>query len=191
MPWTVAGGFSGNTQGAHLALQALGVGAGDTLLIHGAAGGLGTSAIQIALAWGAKKVIGTASEANHDYIRGLGAIPVRYGEGLIDRVREAAPEGVDAALDAAGPEALRASLALVRDRNRIRTMVSSALAEELGIPPLQGTRTAERLAELVKLHTQGKLDIHLRRVLPLREAAEAHRELEHGHGRGKLVLAVH
>ncbi len=190
MPWEVAGGFSGNGQGAHLALKALGVGEGDTVLIHGAAGGLGTFAVQLAKAWGAKTVIGTASESNHEYLRSLGAIPVCYGAGLADRVRAIAPAGVDAALDAAGPEALRASVELVKDKSRIRTMVSFELAAELGIPPVSGTRTAGRLAELVRLYAQGQLRIHIRRAYPLRQAADAHREVESGHGRGKVVLKI-
>lgn len=190
MPWEVAGGFSGNGQGAHLALQELGIRRGDTLLIHAAAGGLGTFSIQLAQAWGAAHIIGTASEGNHDYLRSLGAVPVRYGDGLVERVLAAAPQGVDAALDAAGPEALRASVELVKDKNRIRTMVAFGLADELGIPQVRGTRTAARLAELVDLYAQGKLRIHIREVFPLHQAAEAHRVVESRHGRGKVVLAV-
>jgi NADPH:quinone reductase-like Zn-dependent oxidoreductase len=188
MPWEVAGGYSGNGQGAHMALKALGVGKGDTVLIHAAAGGLGTFAIQLALAWGAKTVIGTARKDNHDYLRSLGAIPVSYGDGLVDRVRAVAPDGVNAVLDAAGPEALRASIELVKDKDRIRTMVSFDLANELGIRPLSGTRSSARLAELVDLYTQGKLHIHIRKVFSLHQAADAHQEVENGHGRGKVVL---
>lgn len=190
MPWEVAGGFSGNGQGAHLALTALGALEGDTVLIHGAAGGLGTFAIQLAKIWGAATVIGTASESNHDYLRSLGAIPVSYGEGLVDRVRAVAQGGVDAALDAAGPEALRASMELVKNKERIRTMVSFDLANELGIRPIIGTRTAARLAELCDIYAQGKLHIHIRKVFPLDQAASAHREVESRHGRGKVVLTV-
>jgi NADPH:quinone reductase-like Zn-dependent oxidoreductase len=173
-----------------MALQELGVGKGDTVLIHAAAGGLGTFAVQLAKAWGATTVIGTASIGNHDYLRSLGAIPVSYGDGLVERVRAIAPGGVDAALDAAGPEALQASVKLVKDKERIRTMVSFELAKELGIRPLSGTRSFARLAELVDLYDQGKLHIHIRKVFPLPEAAGAHQEVESGHGRGKVVLAV-
>ncbi|RCW47864.1 NADP-dependent oxidoreductase [Paenibacillus prosopidis] len=190
MPWEVAGGFSGNGQGAHLALTALGSLEGDTVLIHGAAGGLGTFAVQLAKLWGAATVIGTASESNHDYLRSLGAIPVSYGEGLVDRVRALAQGGVDAALDVAGPEALRASMELVKSKERIRTMVSFDLANELGIRPIIGTRTAARLAVLCDLYAQGKLHIHIRKVFPLDQAASAHREVESRHGRGKVVLTV-
>src|SRR5215472_13665095 len=82
-------------------LDALGVGAGSTLLVNGAAGGVGSAAVQLAVARGAR-VIGTASQANHDYLRSLGAEPVAYGEGLVERARALAPDGVDAALDVAG-----------------------------------------------------------------------------------------
>ncbi len=190
MPWEIAGGFSGNGQGAHMALSAMTVNPGDTVLIHGAAGGLGTFSVQLARAWGAETVIGTASEANHDYLRSIGAIPVTYGPDLAKRIRAVAPKGVDAALDAAGPEALYASAELVSDRNRIRTMVSDEAAEELGIPALGPGRSAARLAELVDLYTQGKFKLHIRQAYPLAEAADAHRNVESGHGRGKVVLKV-
>lgn len=190
MPWEIAGGFPGNGQGAHMALEAMRIEPGDTVLIHGAAGGLGTFSVLLAKAWGAGTVIGTASEENHGYLRRLGAIPVTYGEGLVDRIRAVAPNGVDAALDGAGPEALYASAEVVKDRSRIRTMVSDEAAEKLGIPALGPGRSAARLAELVKLYEQGKLDIHIRKAYPLEQAADAHRSVETGHGRGKVVLTV-
>lgn len=188
MPWEVAGGFSAGAQTAHIALEALGVGAGDTLLVHAAAGGVGTVAVQLAVAAGAT-VLGTAREENHDYLRSLGAIPVTYGPGLVDRVRQLTPD-VTAALDGAGGEALRASLDLVADRKRILTLVEHGRAEELGIRVTSNLRSAQRLAELVELHRQGRLLIHVRRTFPLAQAAEAHRELETRHGRGKLVIVV-
>ncbi len=118
MPWEEAGAITASGQTAHTALQELRVDKGDTILIHAAAGGVGTFAVQLAQAWGAT-VIGTASERNHDYLRSLGAIPVTYGDGLVDRVRALAPDGVDVALDAAGDDALRASLGLVENKERI------------------------------------------------------------------------
>ncbi|MCM2996584.1 NADP-dependent oxidoreductase [Paenibacillus cellulositrophicus] len=192
MPWETAGGFTGNGQGAHMALEAIRIQPGDTVLIHGAAGGLGTFAVQLALAWGAGRVIGTASEANHDHLRRLGAIPLGYGDGLAARVRAIAPAGVDAALHAGGGDdiALQASVDLVQDTSRIVAMVPSVQAQTLGIRQLTGTRSKERLAELVRLYNEGKVDIHIRKVLPLDQAREAHREIESGHGRGKIVLSV-
>lgn len=189
MPWEVAGALSASGQTAHTALRELGVGQGDTVLIHAAAGGVGSIAVQLAAAWGAK-VIGTASERNHDYLRSLGAIPVRYGEGLVERVRALAPEGVDAALDAAGDDALSASVRLVADKTRVGTIVAFELGQRLGVRLLRSQRSAARLAELADLYVQGKLNVHVRQTFPLSAAADAHREVESGHGRGKVVLTV-
>ncbi|WP_308402255.1 NADP-dependent oxidoreductase [Streptomyces sp. AN091965] len=190
MDFVSAGGFSGNAQGAHMALSAVGVRPGDTVLVNGAAGGFGTLAVQLARAWGATTVIGTASPRNHDHLRALGAVPVTYGEGLEDRVRALAPDGVDAAVDGAGAQALRASVAVAKDRSRVATMVADEEAERLGVPLLRGTRTAERLAEVTALYAKGLLRVHLRAAHPLQEAAAAHRAVESGHGRGKVVLTV-
>ncbi|MEW1925248.1 NADP-dependent oxidoreductase [Streptomyces sp. NPDC088360] len=190
MEWAVAGGFSGNAQGAHMALSAMRVGPGDTVLINAAAGGLGTLAVQLARAWGARTVIGTASEANHDHLRSLGAIPVTYGDGLEERVRAIAPDGVDAALDGAGAEALRASAAVTHDPTRVITMVATEEARRLGLPELTGTRTAPRLAEMTDLYAKGALRVHIRARYELDRAADAQREVERGHGRGKVVLAA-
>lgn len=190
MPWEIAGVFSGNGQGAHMVLKDLNIKEGDTLLIHAAAGGLGTFTVQLARLWGAAKIIGTASEENHDYLRSLGVIPVTYGDGLFERLHDIAPNGIDAALDFAGPDALRTSMEIVKDPNSIRTMVSFELAQQLGIPSLVPDRSAERLAELVEYYTEGKLKIYIRKVFTLDQAIEAHRELERGHGRGKVILAI-
>lgn len=189
MPWEEAGAITASGQTAHTALQELGVGKGDTLLIHAAAGGVGTFAVQLAQAWGAT-VIATASEHNHDYLRSLGAIPVTYGDGLADRVRALAPDGVDVAFDAAGDDALRASLELVENKNRIGTIVAFDLAEELSVRIIRSQRSVARLSELVELYSQGKLQIYIRKVFPLHHAADAHREMESGHGRGKVVLSI-
>lgn len=188
MPWEVAGGFTAGTQTAHIALRQLGVGEGDTVLVHAAAGSVGTAAVQLARLWGAT-VIGTAREENHDYLRSLGAIPVAYGEGLLERVRALAPGGVDMVLDGAGGEALDVSLLLVKG-DRIVTLVEHGRAEELGVQLTRGVRLASRLAELAELYSDGALTFHVRRTYPLDRAADAHREVEAGHGRGKVVLTV-
>ncbi|WP_199621920.1 NADP-dependent oxidoreductase [Paenibacillus alkalitolerans] len=190
MSWEAAGGLTGNGQGAYIALKAIGVGPEDTILIHGAAGSLGSYAVQLAKEWRAKKIIGTASESNHEYVRSLGAIPVTYGEGLVERVRAIAPEGVDAAFDTAGADAVRASVELVKDRNRICTFVAYDLIEELGLRLVRGERSAARLAELVELHASGKLRTHIRRTFPLEQVEAAHRMIETRHGRGKIVLTL-
>lgn len=189
MPWEAAGGFSASAQTAHVALQALRVGKDDTVIVHGAAGAVGTIAVQLARAWGAT-VVGTASERNHDYLRSLGAVPVTYGDGLVERVRSVAPQGVDAALDAAGRGALQASVELVTDRDRIGTIVDYAAVAELGVQAIRGPRTAARLGELLDLWSDGTLRVEVSRTFPLAEAAEAHRLVESGHGRGKVVLTI-
>lgn len=189
VPWEVAAGLSGAGQAAHTAIEVLGVGEGDTLLVHAAAGAVGTVAVQVARMVGAT-VIGTASEANHDYLRSLGAIPVTYGEGLVERVRALAPNGVDVSLDAAGAEGLRAAVELVADKNRIGTMVAFEIYEELGVRWLGSKRSPERLATLARLVSEGSLKIQVRRTYSLDQAADAHREVGTGHGRGKVVLSI-
>ncbi|GAA1398727.1 NADP-dependent oxidoreductase [Kitasatospora putterlickiae] len=187
MPWEHAGALSASGQTAHLALTALKVVEGDTVLVHGAAGGVGTVAVQLARAWGAT-VVGTASEHNHGYLRELGAIPVGYGEGLAERVRAVAPRGVDAAFDAAGRGALEASVELVADRARIGTVVDYPLARRLGVLGIRGERTAARLAGLVDLWEAGALRLEIADTFPLERVADAHRLVGTGHVRGKVVL---
>lgn len=188
MPWTEAGVLSASGQTAATALTQLRVAEADTVLIHAAAGGVGSFAVQIARSRGAT-VIGTASEPNHDYLRSLGAIPVAYGDGLTERVRAAAPDGVDAALDAAGTEeALRVSLELVDEKDRIGAVAFNPFAGELGTRRFSTKRSAAQLRELTDLYTAGKLQIVIQHTYPLDAAAEAHRAVETGHVRGKIVL---
>jgi NADPH:quinone reductase len=167
---------------------------GDTLLIHGGAGGVGLMAVQLARLRGAR-VIATASERNHDLLRELGAEPVAYGEGLADRVRALAPEGVDAGADLVGTdEALEVSLELVPDKARLATIANFQRAPQLGIAVLGGmdeagqrTRTQAR-PRLLELAAQGKLQVHIAARYPLTEAAEAYRVLKQGHTVGKIVV---
>jgi enoyl reductase len=170
VPWTAAGALSTSGQTAATVLTKLGVGKDDTVLIHAAAGGVGSFAVQIAKARGAATVIGTASERNHDYLRSLGAIPVSYGQGLAERVRVAAPRGVDAALDAAGsPEALPASLNLVADKQRIGTIAwqAQAAADELGVRRLFTEPNAAQLRELLDLCSAGTLRVEVQQTYAL------------------------
>jgi len=186
MPWEVAGGFTAGAQTAHIALEELGITSDDTILIHGAAGAVGTVAVQLAGLAGAT-VIGTASEANQDYVRSLGAIPVVYGDGLAERVRDHKPTAV---LDGAGGVAYDLSLELVEDHSRILTLVEHGRAAEDGVRLTPPNRSDKRLAELATLYAEGKLSFHVRRTYELARAADAHREIETGHGRGKLVLTL-
>lgn len=187
--WEVAGALSAAGQTAYLALKSLSIVRGDTILIHGAAGGVGTVATQLATLWGAT-VIGTSSEANHDYLRALGALPVSYGAGLLERVHAVAPNGVDAALDLVGGDSNDVSVQLVADRGRIGTIVDYPAVQRLGVRMLGGERTAVILAELADLVAEGKLVIHISKSVPIDRAAEAHRQIDSGHGRGRAVLTI-
>jgi NADPH:quinone reductase-like Zn-dependent oxidoreductase len=178
------------------ALRVTGVEAGDTVVIHGASGGVGLLAVQLAVAAGAR-VIGTASEARHEYLRTLGAEPTTYGPDLINRIRALAPEGVDAAIDGVGTEeALETSVELVADRDRIATIAGSARGFELGVRVLGRApgaddgyeiRSAARL-DLVAEAEAGRLSVLVAETFPLTEAATAHRLLAEGHTHGKIVL---
>ncbi len=183
---------------AYQTLRSLGVRAGDTLLVHGGSGAVGQAVIQFAVLWGAT-VVATTSDRRAARVRDLGGIPVAYGDGLVDRVRAAAPQGVTAAIDIAGTdEAIEASLALVADRARIATLVRGADAAGLGIRAFMGGSPrplsvlerawrAEAMPVAVALVAAGAFTVELGPRLPLAEAAEAHRLLEAG-ADGKIVL---
>lgn len=189
MPWEIAGAFSASAQTAYTAIEQLKVEAGDTVLVHAAAGGVGTVAVQLVTILGATAV-GTASPRNHDYLRSLGAHPVAYGDGLVERVRNLVPNGVTAALDCIGGSALDASLELVTDRSRIGTVTDFGRAGELGILAISTQRSAERLKRLTDWYAEGKLHIEISHTFPLDQAAEAHRHMETGHVRGKIAIIV-
>ena len=184
-----AGAMSASGQTAHTALERLSAMPGETVLVHGAAGGVGTIAVQLARHRGLR-VIGTGSTSNQDYIRSLGAVPVVYGDGERDRIRAAAPDGVDLAFDAAGHGNLAIAAEFVADRARVGTIVEPGLASDLGCQWITSDRSASRLSELLALCADGDLRVHVRAVHPLEDAAAAHRDVETGHGRGKVVLDI-
>ena len=187
--WTEAASLPVAGETALRVLRVLEVTQGDTLLIHGAAGGVGTVAVQLAIARGAT-VVGTASEANHDHLRELGAIPVLYGDGLVERVRAAAPDGVDAVFDAAGRGALPDSIELRGGASRIVT-IADPVAFGLGIPfSGEAARDAGDLAEVARLAADGRLRVTVAETYPLEKAPAAHEVVATGHGRGKVVLLV-
>ncbi|MGE4425172.1 MAG: zinc-binding alcohol dehydrogenase family protein [Solirubrobacteraceae bacterium] len=195
MGWEAAGGLMLAGATAVHALTATAVDAGDTVLVHAAAGGVGLMAVQIAIARGAR-VIGTASIGNHPALRALGATPTTYGDGLADRVRELASDGVDAAIDCVGTdEAVDVSVELVADRARVASIASFGRGAKVGIRLLGGgpgadpgteLRDAARL-QLTRLVDQGKLAVRTR-TIALEDVADAHREGRAGHVTGKLVL---
>jgi enoyl reductase len=188
--WSAAGVLSASGQTAATALRVLAVRAGETVLIHAAAGGVGSFAVQLARELGAR-VVGTASPANHDYLRALGAVPVTYGAGLAQRVREVAPQGVDAALVAVSTvESLESSRELVPDQQRVGTVAFSPAASELGIRTISTERSTEQLTRLAQLYQDGRLTVSIAGEYPWDQAAQAHRVLETGHVRGKLVMTA-
>lgn len=189
MSWPEAGVLSASGQTADTALDALAVTAADRLLIHAAAGGVGSFAVQLAVARGAT-VIGTASEHNHSYLTALGAIPVTYGTGLIDRVHHLVPEGITAALDAAGGEANEVSVKLLGSPRRAITLVDWEAEQRIGVRRVGSDRSAARLASLIALYQAQKLTVPVWKQFPLAQADRAHREIETGHTRGKIALTI-
>ena len=187
--WEQAAGLPLAGLTAHQALDAVGVRDGDTVLVHAAAGGVGSMAVQLAVARGAR-VIGTAGEGNHDYLRSLGAEPVTYGEGLADRVRSLAPDGVDAAVDFVGGESLEVSPLVVKAPNRIASVVDAATVKGVGGRYVFVRPDPVMLGELADLVDAGRLRVEVSRTFPLEQAGEAQREVEQGHTRGKVVLTI-
>ncbi|GGO82780.1 NADP-dependent oxidoreductase [Wenjunlia tyrosinilytica] len=169
-------------------LKSLEVRGGETVLVHAAAGGVGSMAVQIARAVGAR-VIGTASERNHEYLRSLGAEPVAYGDGLVGRVRASAPEGVDAVLDLVGGDALKASPELLAPGGRLASIADGSVLAMGGayVFVRPDPQDLEALTELVE---RGELKVELAATFPLEQAAEAQRLNAAGHTRGKIALLV-
>ncbi|MFD5318115.1 NADP-dependent oxidoreductase [Streptomyces sp. NPDC127098] len=190
LDWTHAAALPVASDAADRVLDLLDVKAGETLLIHGASGALGTVAVQLAVARGAR-VIGTAGPANQEYVTSLGATALVYGDDLVERVRAVAPEGVDAVFDAAGKGALEDSITLRGGTDRIVT-TADFRARELGVVFAEGPqrRSAARLAELARQAAAGALVTTVGATFPLAEAARAQQVSDGGHGRGKLVLTV-
>jgi NADPH:quinone reductase len=176
-------------------LHVVAVSAGETVLVHGAAGGVGTSVVQQARVLGAN-VIGTAAERDFEPLQALGATPVEYGPGLEQRVRDAAPDGVDAAIDTVGvDEAIDVSLALVPDRQRIVSIAAFARAKQDGFQtigatnPSSGPFRAAARPKILELAAQGELTVPIGQTFPLSEARAAVRALQGAHPYGKLALA--
>jgi NADPH:quinone reductase-like Zn-dependent oxidoreductase len=173
------------------ALDQLGAGKDGTVLINGASGSVGSAAVQLAVARGAR-VIGTASPANHGYLRSLGAEPVAYGEGLVERVRAVAPDGVDAALDVAGSGVLPELIELAGGPEHVVTIADFAGARKHGVRFSSGDagRAVHVLAEIGELIESGRFSLPDVHAFPLADIAEAHRAGENGRLRGKIVLLV-
>lgn len=173
------------------ALDQLGVTAGSIVLINGASGSVGSAAVQLAVARGAR-VIGTASPATHDTLRDLGADPVAYGEGMPARVRALTSNGVDLVLDVAGNGILPELAELAGSPDRVLTVADFQGARQTGIRFSRGDdgRATYALAQVAQMAESGRFTIQLGQTFPLADVAEAHRVGEAGSVRGKLVLTV-
>jgi NADPH:quinone reductase-like Zn-dependent oxidoreductase len=167
---------------------ALAVQEGDVVLVHAAAGGVGSIAVQLGRHLGAR-VIGTASERNHDFLRELGAEPVTYGEGLAERVRALAPEGVDAVFDTVGGEALKVSADLLAPGGRLASIADASVVD-LGGRYVFVRPDAADLARLADLAEQDVVTVHVDETFPLERAADAQRLSAEGRTRGKIVVTV-
>ena len=189
LSWEGAASVISVGEAAFRVLKHLGLKAGQTLLILGAGGSVGTIAVQLAAARGIT-VIGTAAEGDLERLGGLGATAVRYGDGWADRVRSVAPGGVDAVFDAAGAGLLADAIALAGDAARVITIADDNAADHgvrfTGADPAD--RAPEALPELAALMADGRLAVPIWRTYPLARAAQAHADLEARRNHGKIVL---
>jgi NADPH:quinone reductase-like Zn-dependent oxidoreductase len=190
LSFEVAGGLPVIVDTATRALDEVGVKSGQTLLVSGAAGGIGSAVIQLARHRGLT-VIGTARMQKHDYLRELGAIPTTYGPGLSERVRDLAPEGVDAALDLAGSGIIPELIALVGDPSRVLS-VADFSAEKYGAKFSHGPpKNPERIfSEVARLCSEGLFRLRVDRTFPLEQTAEAQEVSAKGHVTGKLIISI-
>jgi NADPH:quinone reductase-like Zn-dependent oxidoreductase len=188
--WEAAGGLYVAGTTAWGAVRAVEPKEGETVVISGAAGGVGCIAVQIARRTGAT-VIGLASESNHEWLKSHGVIPVAYGDGVADRIKAAAPVGVDAFVDTHGDGYVELALALGVAAGRIDTIADFAAAAKHGVKTDGGTAAgpgATVLAELAGLIADGQLEVPIANVYPLAQVRQAYTELERRHTRGKIVL---
>jgi NADPH:quinone reductase-like Zn-dependent oxidoreductase len=189
VPWEVAGALPVAGFTAWAAVRAVAPHPGDTLVVSGAAGGVGSIAVQLAKRSGAT-VVGLAGQANHDWLRAHGVIPVTYGDGVVDRIRAAAPK-VDAFIDTYGEDYVELALnELGVDPVRIDTIVRFDAVEKYGVKS-EGNAvgaSAATLRELAGLIANGELEVPIAATYPLGQVREAYTQLATGHIRGKIVL---
>jgi NADPH:quinone reductase-like Zn-dependent oxidoreductase len=189
VPWEQAGALFVVGSTAYAAVRSVALKAGDTVVVSGAAGGVGTVAVQLAKAAGAK-VIGLAGAANHQWLSDHGVIPIAYGDGVEERIRTASGGNIDAFVDTFGGGYVELALKLGVPANRIDTIIDFAAAAKYGVMTegSQAAASAEVLGELAGLLASGRLEIPIAKVYPLAEVRDAYRELEQRHTRGKIVL---
>jgi NADPH:quinone reductase-like Zn-dependent oxidoreductase len=189
VPWEVAGSLFVAGATAWASVRAVALAAGDTVVVSGAAGGVGVIAVQLARRAGAT-VVGLASERHHEWLRAHGVVPVVYGDGVADRIRAAAPGGVDAFLDMVGGGYVELALQLGVTPQRINTIADFAATETHGVKSEGNAAgaSASTLAELARLIDAGELDVPIAATYPLDQVRDAYRELADNHTRGKIVL---
>jgi NADPH:quinone reductase len=190
LSWQVAGSLYVVGVTAYAAAEAVKAGPGDTVVVSAAAGGVGSVTVQLLRSRGAD-VIGIASAVNHDWLRSVGVTPVSYGDGLADRVRAAAPGGVDAFIDTFGPEYVDLALELGVEKDRINTIIAFAAAKERGVKSegsQSPTNVAAVLAEMAELVAGGTITVPIAATYPLSDVRAAYTELASGHTHGKIVL---
>ncbi|MBV8221020.1 MAG: NADP-dependent oxidoreductase [Solirubrobacterales bacterium] len=188
--WEAAGALFVAGTTAYAAVRAVGAGSGDTVVVSGAAGGVGSLTVQLAVLAGAT-VIGLAGESNHQWLLEHGAIPVAYGDGVVGRIREVTDGHVDAFIDTFGGGYVQLAVEeLGVAPDRVETIIDSDAAERYGTK-MEGTAaaaSADVLAELAHLIDEGRLEVPIAKVYPLDDVRGAYRELEQRHTRGKIVL---
>ncbi|HJP74806.1 MAG TPA: NADP-dependent oxidoreductase [Pseudonocardiaceae bacterium] len=187
--WEAGGALFVAGTTAYANVHAVNAGPGDTVVVSGAAGGVGSLTVQLLRNAGAT-VIGLAGTANHDWLRAHGVVPVAYGDGVLERIGTAAPGGVDAFIDNFGDGYIDLALELGVAKDRINTIIDFAGAARTGVKAegMTGSATAEVLAELVKLVATGALEVPISATYPLTEVKAAFRDLMQRHSRGKIVL---
>lgn len=188
VPWDVAGSLYVAGCTGYAAVRAVALGPGDTVVVSGAAGGVGCITVQLARLAGAT-VIGLASERHHDWLRSAGVIPLTYGDDMTDRIRAAAPK-TDAFIDTFGAGYVRLALDLGISPDRIDTIANFAAVQEYGVKAEGNAAGASpsTLAELAGLVAGGKLEVPIAATFPLTAVRDAYQQLEQGHTRGKIVL---
>lgn len=172
---------------AYQTIKRAGVTAGQRVLIHGASGGVGSFAVQLAVLAGAT-VVGTASAANHGYLVDLGATPIEYGDGLKQRALELSPGGYDVVLDYAGGDSLNDTDALLSVGGAVGSVADPRAASDFGGFYAWVRPDSTDLTELARLIDAGKLKVEVAESYPLEKAKAAYASLEGGHVRGKIVV---
>ncbi len=170
-------------------LDQVGVRSGETLLISGAAGGVGSAVVQMARDRGIT-VIGTASDRNQDYLRSLGATPTTYGDGLADRVRDLAPDGVDAALDIAGSGIIPELIELTGEPSKVLSIADFSAPEHGAQISSQNTNPSAAFREAARLFSEGAFHLPVESTFALSDAADAQAASQAGHAAGRFIVAV-